>query len=1013
MELMKLRNLLRGSSTTTEPDNSGFDVASRDGMVAFTTTADDLSALRSGTGPVRRRLQLLALEALAEQGVALPVTDGYVVPDDVVANLDADEAAFLGIPEVFPGTIAGQVRGVTTGDHFAVDLQVMDGKYAQPVRRSGPFVDVGTRRYRLAPAVLDAVRAVEAHHALAPEQRTETRNVRLLAELRRALDGAAHDESTREVLALDIDLRQLAGTRVVRPGRVGLIVEQRPDGGLDVQPDLGAGVDPDKAARRWHHLDTSDDGGGVLRIDDDLVLLDEHERAAVSEVRKNALVPADQVDDFIQAPGDFFDPDLVDVELGFGFRVTGIGKIAPMTFAKAGESGISWLARDGVAGPEALGTKARSLPEHAEIETQVDQAWQAGRDIVTLDDGLVDIADRSRVREVLDASRAQLEQLGADLAGALPGLDGEERDTVRVGVIIADATDLAEQQRRAARTAQLRQAVTYDDLCMDPFPHQREGIEWMTGLMHGTLEADSEAPARIQGAILADDMGLGKTFMTLVALREYLRAEQQDERHGRAGQARPTLAVLPVALLENWLEELDRVFPASPFDDVVVLQGPGLKQFRIRGARRETAVGERDLDSRGLIRDDVIAQRTSLRIGPEHGATRLDMPNRLVLTTYETLQRYQISLSRVDWGVVVMDEAQKIKNPVTLAARAAKGLRARFKLLATGTPVENELGDFWSLVDTAQPGLLGTAADFRSRWVKPMEAASSAEKGELGRDLRAAVGPFMLRRVKEDHLKELPAKHLHTVRQPMPQVQVDAYDEVLHRFRTFGRGVQGAAFKALHGLRLASLHPHASPGPLGTDQSALQLSARTQATVEILDEVRNRGEKAIVFVIDKGVQRALQGWLMQRYRLAVSMVNGDTAATSTGGGATRKSVIRRFEQADGFNVIIMSPLAVGVGLTIVGANHAIHLERHWNPAKEAQATDRIYRIGQKRDVHVYLPMALHPDRDSFDVNLDRLLVNKTFLSDAVVAPETVSGDELLNGLGLDTGTEAETADRDG
>ncbi|MFD2025062.1 hypothetical protein [Promicromonospora aerolata] len=105
---MKLRNLLRGSSTATEPEDSGFAVAPRDGMVAFTTTADDLSALRSGAGPVRRRLQLLALEALAEQGVALPVTDGYVVPDDVVANLDTDEAAFLGIPEMFPGRSPGR-----------------------------------------------------------------------------------------------------------------------------------------------------------------------------------------------------------------------------------------------------------------------------------------------------------------------------------------------------------------------------------------------------------------------------------------------------------------------------------------------------------------------------------------------------------------------------------------------------------------------------------------------------------------------------------------------------------------------------------------------------------------------------------------------------------------------------------------------------------------------------------------------------------------------------------------
>jgi len=998
---VKLRDLLRGNTPSDTTGPSGFDIKPRDGMVAFTLPAGELEALRSGGGSARSRLQLVALEAYAEQGVALPVSDGYVVPDEVVAGLDADEAAFLGVPDVFPGVVSGRVHGMTTSDRFAVSLTVLDGKYAQPVRRAGPFLDVGTRRYRMPPAVLAAVQAVENHTALPPERRTETRNVRLLAELQQSLDALAEDGATPSTSALEIDLRQLAGTRVIRPGRVGLLVDHRPDGGLAVQPDLGADIDPDKAARRWHHLDQGDDDGGVLRVDGDLVLLGENERAAVAEVRRNGHIPADQVEAFVQAPGDFYDPGLVDVDLGFSFRVKGVGKIAPVSFAQASESGITWLAQEGVADPEALAVRARSLPQQTEIEQRIDEAWQGGHEVVALDDGMVDIADRNRVRDALSASRRRLEELGADLADALSVPTTDQPDTVRVGMIIADASNLAEQQRQAARAALSEQPVRYDDLRMQPFPHQREGIEWMTGLMRATLGAEDGDPARVQGAILADDMGLGKTFMTLVALREYLWAEQADARHGPVGQARPTLAVLPVALLENWLEELERVFPSRPFDDVVVLQGDGLAQYRIRGAREETAVKEQDLDAHGMVRSDVIAQRTSLRVGPDHGPARLDRPNVLVLTTYETLQRYQISLGQVDWGVVVMDEAQKIKNPETLSARAAKGLRARFKLLATGTPVENELKDFWSLVDTAQPGLLGTYPEFRSAWVAPMDAASGAAKGELGRDLRATVGPFMLRRVKEDHLTQLPAKHVHQVPVLMPQVQVDAYDDVLSTFRTFGIGVKGKALTALHGLRQVSLHPQAHTGPFGPDQSALSLSARTQALTEILDQVRDRGEKAIVFSIDKAFQRALAGWLLQRYGLTASVVNGDTAATSAGNGATRKTVIRRFEQADGFNVIIMSPLAVGVGLTVVGANHAIHLERHWNPAKEAQATDRIYRIGQKRDVHVYLPMALHPDRDSFDVNLNRLLENKTFLSGAVVAPESVSNDELLNRLGLD------------
>src|SRR5690606_3909706 len=150
-ELVKLRDLLRGNTPSDTTGPSGFDIKPRDGMVAFTLPAGELEALRSGGGSARSRLQLVALEAYAEQGVALPVSDGYVVPDEVVAGLDADEAAFLGVPDVFPGVVSGRVHGMTTSDRFAVSLTVLDGKYAQPVRRAGPFLDVGTRRYRMPP----------------------------------------------------------------------------------------------------------------------------------------------------------------------------------------------------------------------------------------------------------------------------------------------------------------------------------------------------------------------------------------------------------------------------------------------------------------------------------------------------------------------------------------------------------------------------------------------------------------------------------------------------------------------------------------------------------------------------------------------------------------------------------------------------------------------------------------------------------------------------------------------
>src|SRR5699024_2446948 len=469
-------------------------------------------------------------------------------------------------------------------------------------------------------------------------------------------------------------------------------------------------------------------------------------------------------------------------------------------------------------------------------------------------------------------------------------------------------------------------------------------------------------PARVQGAILADDMGLGKTYMTLVAVQHFLQADRA------AGNGpRPTLAVLPLSLIENWQDEIAQTLGETPVDDIVILQSDhDLKRFRHYKAGRETSASSSNLDSDGMLREDAI--RFSLRVGESYGRERLDMPGRLVLTTYQALSSYQLSLAQVDWGCVIFDEAQNVKNPDALTTRAAKGLKACFKLLATGTPIENKMLDFWCLMDTAQPGLLGNWSDFRSTWVTPMDNAEGQEKQRIGDDLRSTVGRFMLRRVKEDHLDDLPTKTVHApeagpaqIADPrlgvlMPNIQRNLYDEVLQTYRA-SAGTKGAALAAIQELRQTSLHPIPRNHSLSVEgaDAGLALSARMEATVRVLDEIRDKGEKAIVFVIDKRLQQLLALWLQERYGLRVRIVNGETAAVSKKPDSpTRRRIIDEFEAVPGFNIIVMSPLAVGVGLTVVGANHAIHLERHWNPAKEAQATDRIYRIGQTRPVHVYL-----------------------------------------------------------
>src|SRR5699024_6470618 len=321
-----------------------------------------------------------------------------------------------------------------------------------------------------------------------------------------------------------------------------------------VSPDLGEGLDIDALDRRWHQLDP-DDAEGVIRVDRQLVLLDEHVRRGVAEVLQNPVIPADQRDAFIQAPGDFFPPEDVDTTISFGVRVAGIGVIVPQTFADATESGISWFGNtDGIQPIDVLGGLLATLPELDKVERDIEVAEEQGRSVVSVGDTIVDITDRPPVDATLANTRERLHQKQADTAAG-PAEQQEAADertpqkapTVQVGLHVRDMRDLSQRLQAAAARAELPRPVDYDSFLLQPFPHQREGVEWLTALMAASLEGNDGDPGRLQGAILADDMGLGKTYMTLVALREFLTFQ-----HERTGESRPTLAVLPLSLIENW-----------------------------------------------------------------------------------------------------------------------------------------------------------------------------------------------------------------------------------------------------------------------------------------------------------------------------------------------------------------------------------------------------------------------------------------------------------------------------
>ncbi|MCL6559713.1 MAG: restriction endonuclease, partial [Firmicutes bacterium] len=395
--------------------------------------------------------------------------------------------------------------------------------------------------------------------------------------------------------------------------------------------------------------------------------------------------------------------------------------------------------------------------------------------------------------------------------------------------------------------------------------------------------------------------------------------------------------------------------------------------------------------------------------GVEPGAAvrqkRLDVKyvkkRRLVITTYETVRDYQVSLGQVDWGVMVLDEAQKIKNPTALVTTAAKAMKYEFGICLTGTPVENSWIDLWSILDFAIPGHLEPLTEFARKYHYPLRKHGTDVEA-LGRELKERVAPYFLRRTKEENLKGLPEKKVMYYRVPMPDYQLRRYIECVTQARRTLPDPQGGGrgrhiLRAIHLLYEISLHPDLpclNEACLASQSTGefVSASAKLLKTFEILDDVRRVGEKAVIFLRSRKLQRLLQRAIYERYGLKTAIVNGETL------GEVRKRLVDEFQAKPGFNVIIMSPDAAGVGLNVVAANHVIHLSRPWNPAKEDQATDRVYRIGQKKTVFVHTPLAVHPlfEGGSFDEKLDRLLSRKRQLSTTVLLPPQVEEWEKLS-----------------
>ncbi|MER7768095.1 SNF2-related protein [Kitasatospora sp. NPDC096140] len=473
-------------------------------------------------------------------------------------------------------------------------------------------------------------------------------------------------------------------------------------------------------------------------------------------------------------------------------------------------------------------------------------------------------------------------------------------------------------------------------------PYQERGLAWLRTMSGLGL-----------GAVLADDMGLGKTVQTLALLA--VEQAEHAERAGRAeqaepsgGSAGPTLLVCPMSLVGNWQREAERF-------------APSLRRYVHHGAGRLGA---------GQLADAVRSAD-------------------LVITTYGLVQRDLAALRAIRWRRVVADEAQHIKNTGTAQSRAIRALPVtRHRIALTGTPVENRLSELHAVLDFANPGLLGPAERFKERYAIPVELHRSPERTT---ELRRRTAPFVLRRLKSDPAvaAELPAKQEMTVWCNLTAEQAGLYQAVVADLlrRVEGiRGVErrGTVLAAIGKLKQVCNHP----AQLLHDGSALgERSGKVVRLAELLEEASAEGDRTLVFTQYAEFGAMLRPYLERRLGEEVLYLHGGVPR------ARREELVERFQSPDGPRVFLLSLRAGGTGLNLTAANQVIHVDRWWNPAVEEQATDRAFRIGQRRDVQVRRLVCV----GTVEERIDELLTTKRSLAETVVG----EGEHWLTDLPTD------------
>lgn len=428
------------------------------------------------------------------------------------------------------------------------------------------------------------------------------------------------------------------------------------------------------------------------------------------------------------------------------------------------------------------------------------------------------------------------------------------------------------------------------------------------------------------GSILADDMGLGKTIQVLSAIL-YLKETNRLENES-------TLIIVPPTLISNWENEIKKFTP-------------DLTYHIYHGTNRTFPLEEYDI------------------ILTSYGVVRLDL---------------DLFVDKI-WRLCVIDEAQNIKNPNTEQTKAIKSVTARTKIALTGTPIENRLMDYWSIFDFVNKGYLSTKDDFKRQYVVPIEKLEDEETLE---DLKTIAKPFVLRRLKtDDDIKnELPEKFVNDIYCTLSKKQIRLYNAILEEIFfdiENSKGIQrkGIILKILTALKQTCNHPAQF---LDIKKPTIKESGKMELLVDILDNILSAGEKVIIFTQYVEMGKIIQKLVSKKFKREVLFLHGSQSLKE------KTHVIDTFQEDEDYKILVATLKTGGTGLNLTAARNVIHYDLWWNPAVENQATDRVHRIGQDKDVMVYRFIT----KGTLEEAIDAISKRKTDL-----AGKAISNDETF------------------